>query len=172
MRYKPEEILELLKTFPGTMYQLADLTGVTQGTLLRLKKTNTPPAQRTADRIAEALRLDDYYHFCDAERRDGVNTPAPFWPWFKRFRAGLEFIKEVPDAGTHTLSDAQPAYLPGFEPKELDDARDQALADLKRENAALYELVDSQRAELDSFRKYNTILLNLLGKGPGTERAS
>lgn len=144
-QFTPAEVVEILKEYPGSMYELAAIVGVTQVTLLAFKRGERLPSQRTATAIADALMLDSYYDACDAFTAAGKVVPS-FWSWFKTRPQDdkLYDMTEKP-ATLSDASDERDKYLEMFLP-------------LKNELAAAHAMIMAMR-ETNEFLENEVIRL-------------
>lgn len=141
-QFTPAEVVEILKEYPGSMYELSALVGVTQVSLLAFKRGERLPSRRTATAIADALMLVEYYDNCDALMATGKTIPN-FWSWHKK--KTYTYTKKSNDLAideSTTLSTAaneQDIYLQLFLPLKNELAAAHAMILAMRETNKLLE---------------------------------
>lgn len=80
-KYKPDhdetiktrdtKILSYLSQFPGTMYELSVLSGISQGALLKIKRGESKPTLKTLRALMLALRISEFKKYQDDEKKAG-----------------------------------------------------------------------------------------------------
>lgn len=132
-----DEILACLAQFPGTMYELAALSGISQGALLKIKRGESKPSSKTLRALTLALRIPDFLKYRDDEKKAG-RVPIEYGQFMQR-----------------PVFDDDPVYMPE-EPGELveDEGPDVLFTDdqaaaCREEIDALHALVLAQRKTID-----------------------